>query len=83
MPAFMPQAASQNGNPLAKMMFTDEDRLKHIKTIKLAWYPAIEPAIKDIESLEGSSTTLIDSKAYIIGGFSNQGGKIFFQYSIE
>ena len=66
------------------LFFSDNERKNHIKKYNLAWYPSIEPIYKEIESLEGSSTTLVDTKAFILGGFSNSSSrKISFVYDAK
>ena len=74
-----PQKANQNA---LAVFFTDDERRNHIKVYKLAWYPPSEPSIKNIEALEGSTGTLIDKKAYILGGFANSANRCFFEYDV-
>lgn len=73
------QIAAQN--QLAAF-FTEDDRRKHIKSYKLAWYPPSEPMYKNIESLEGSTATMIEKKVYVLGGFRNSSNNAFFCYDV-
>jgi len=85
-------AVVEKNNPLGKgnnpvlgiinSFFTEEERKSHIKVYKLAWYPTVEPAYKNIECLEGASCTLVDGKAYILGGYSNDTSRMFFVYNV-
>lgn len=75
-----PQKINQNA---MSVFFNDDERRNHIRTYKLAWYPPSEPTLKNIETLEGSTATVIEKKAYILGGFSNSSNKCFFEYDIQ
>ena len=61
----------------------DNESKRDAKIYKLAWYPPTEPSVKNIESAEGSSTTLVDKRAYIIGGLASTKSPINFCYDIE
>jgi hypothetical protein len=73
-------------NPVAGIIsnfFSDEERRSHIQVYKMAWYPTTESAVKNVECLEGASTVLIDKKAYILGGYSNDTSRMFFVYNVD
>lgn len=63
--------------------FQDADTKREARTFKLAWYPGTEPSVKNIESAECSSTTLVGRKAYIIGGLASSKSPVYFQYDVD
>lgn len=71
-----------NNQSQLSVFVTDDERKNHIKTFKLAWYPPSEPTYKNIESLEGSTATLVGKKAYVLGGFRNSSNNAFFSYDV-
>lgn len=62
---------------------SEEERKKHIKIYRLAWYPPSEPTYKNIESLEGSTATQIGKQVFVLGGLRNSSNNAFFCYEVD
>ena len=57
--------------------FQDADTKREARTFKLAWYPGTEPSVKNIESAECSSTTLVGRR------LASSKSPVYFQYDVD